>query len=291
MSRFSACHPAVTTVYFASVFAITMFSAHPILHALSLLGAVLFSAKSDRIRLKDVCFYLVLFLVISVSNPLFVHSGETPLFFLNGNAVTAEAVMYGVHLGIMLLAVMWQFRCFNLVMTSDKLLFMFGKISPKVALLISSALRSVPLLKVKAESIRRTQSAQGLFNSDAWTDKLRANLQVYSALITWALENAIDIGASMKGRGYGLKGRSSFSLFHFRRTDLVFLILIIILDLTTVLPMIFGALDFAFYPTIKYSPPSSPGNTALLSFGLLTLFPFILEVKEDLQWKYYRSRI
>ena len=46
---------------------------------------------------------------------------------MNGNAVTAEALLCGVSLGITLVAALVWFRCFNAVMTSDKLLFLFCK--------------------------------------------------------------------------------------------------------------------------------------------------------------------
>ena len=46
--------------------------------------------------LSDMGFYLPLFLLVAVTNPLFSHNGVTPLFFMNGNPVTLEAVVYGV---------------------------------------------------------------------------------------------------------------------------------------------------------------------------------------------------
>lgn len=38
-------------------------------------------------------------------------------------------------------------------------------------------------------------------------------------LITWALENAIDTSDSMQSRGYGLHGRTAFSIFRFDARD------------------------------------------------------------------------
>ena len=36
---------------------------------------------------------------------------------------------------------------------------------------------------------------------------------------TWSLENAIETADSMKSRGYGLPGRTAFSIFRFDRRD------------------------------------------------------------------------
>lgn len=40
-----------------------------------------------------------------------------------------------------------------------------------------------------------------------------------SILVTWALENAIETSDSMRSRGYGLKGRTAFSIYKFTKKD------------------------------------------------------------------------
>lgn len=42
-----------------------------------------------------IAFYVSMFLLVAVTNPLFSHNGVTPLFYLNGNPVTLEAFVYG----------------------------------------------------------------------------------------------------------------------------------------------------------------------------------------------------
>lgn len=285
-------HPAVAALYFASVTLITMFSAEPLFSLLALPGAVMyFALVKGRISFKSTGFYILMFVLIAITNPLFSHKGVTVLFFLNNNPVTLESVLYGVNTALMLVAVVCWFGCFNLVMTSDKLLFLFGRLSPKIALLISSALRFIPLFKSRSAKIRRAQTAMGLFSSDTWTDKLKANACVYSALITWALENAIDTGASMKARGYGLKGRSSYSLFKFRRSDALALAFILLSDAVILTASAGGQLGFSFYPEITVAPLTVCSMAAVCAFAGLSFLPFIVEVKEGLLWKYYRSKI
>lgn len=60
-------------------------------------------------------------------------------------------------------AVILWFECFNVVMTSDKLLCLFGRLSPSVSLLLSMALRFVPKFGRKIRSIdaARAQIGQG----------------------------------------------------------------------------------------------------------------------------------
>lgn len=293
MNGFLSIHPAVSAFYFISVLIITMFTANPFLVFTALLGGILFFVKIGKNikSLKEFGGYTALFVLISLTNPLFSHIGVTPLFFLNGNPVTLEAIFYGIHLAIMIIAVIYWFKCFNIIITEEKLLYLFGKISPKISLLISSALRFVPLLKTQAAKIRQTQKAMGLYSSEAYIDKLKGTIRVYSALISWSLENAIDTGASMKARGYGLKGRTYYSIYKFKKTDASLLVIIILLDTVIITSTAMGFLDFSFYPAIFMEPINIYSIFTVFSFAILSLLPFMLEVKEALQWKYYKSKI
>ena len=122
---------------------------------------------------RNLAFYLPLYLMIAVINPLFSHNGVTPLFFLNGNPVTLEAVLYGLDIAVMLVAVLYWFKGYSHVMTSDKFLFLFGRAIPRLALVLSTALRFVPLLKVQIRRVGRAQKAMGLYAADSYVDKVK----------------------------------------------------------------------------------------------------------------------
>lgn len=293
MYGFSSCHPAVSMLYFISVLLITMFTANPLLIALALLGGIVFIAMLQPIRkvASELALALPLFAAVCVINPLISHNGATPLFFLNGNPVTLEAILYGVYIAAMLAAVIYWFQCFHLIMTSDRLLFLIGTAAPKIALLLCSAMRFIPLFKGQAKKIRMAQKAMGFHTSDSYIHRLKNTAREYSALLTWSLENAVDTGASMKARGYGLKGRGRFSLFRFTATDGVLLAVILVLDGLVLSGMLAGKLDFIFYPQLSALQLSPRILPIYLAFGLLSFLPAILEIKEKLQWKYYRSRI
>lgn len=286
-------HPFVSAFYLCSVIIITMFSTNPILLLIALFGGVssFFMLKKPCNLIKELAFYFMLFLVVSLSNPLFSHNGATTLFFINDNRITLEALLYGFNLAIMLIAVIFWFKCFNIIITQDKLIYLFGKLSPKIALLISSALRFIPLFKEQSEKIRNTQKAMGLFATNTITDKLKGSIRVFSSLVTWAFENAIDTASSMNGRGYGLKKRSYYSLYRFKISDALMLLLITILDLIIILITAKGKLQFEFYPQVTALKLDFYSVTAIIIFILLAFLPFVLEVKEVLFWKYYKSKI
>ena len=286
MRYFDTVHPAAAAFCFLSVLLVSAFSPSPALQLSALLGGIAFCAVLNRGRrtCRDTVFDILLFLLVAVTNPLFVHSGATPLFFLNGNAVTAEAVLCGIGLAVTLLSAVVWFRCFNIIMTSDKLLFLFGRLSPKIALLLSSALRFVPLFGEQARKIRAAQRTMGLYASDSLTDRLRSALRVYSALITWALENAVDTGSSMKGR-------TSFSLFRFGKRDLALTLAVAAADAAVIAASAFGRLDFSYYPRIAAGETDIFTAAAIAAFALLSFLPFISEVKEEVRWRYCISKI
>lgn len=277
MRRFENWHPIVLLFYFASIFLIIMFSANPFLLLVALVNGIPFVVllEGSRAVKKSMPFYFMLFGVIVFTNPIFSHRGVTPLLFVNGNPITLEAILYGINIAVMLLAVLFWFQCFNKIMTSDKLLYLFGKCSPKLALVLSSALRFVPLFQAQAKKIRQTQRAMGAFTNDSWLEQLRGTLRIYASLITWALENAIDTGASMKGRGYGLKGRSHFALFRFTSVDALLLASILLFDSVVLFTMAEGYLDFRFYPTVTEFTWDMVSVVAILAFAVLTLLPVV----------------
>ncbi|MCI9414037.1 MAG: energy-coupling factor transporter transmembrane protein EcfT [Clostridiales bacterium] len=292
MKVLQAAHPAVLLVYFLAVTLVAMFVWNPAIQLLALAGGAGYAFLiRKRGELKgDLAFYLLLFLLIAVTNPLFSHNGVTPLFFLNGNPVTKEAIVYGVAIAGMMLSVLLWCRCYSRIMTSDKFLFLFGKAIPRLSLVLSMALRFIPLFRRQMKRVGRAQKTMGLYASGGYVDRVRGGLRVFSALITWSLENAMDTAASMKARGYGLKGRSHFALFRFDRRDALLLLVSGLLLLLTLCGVGAGLTDFSFYPTIGELRRSPAAYLTYGTYGALSFLPFILEIEENLKWTYYRSK-
>ncbi len=292
MRAFEEYNPIAVAVYFFATSGIAMFCMNPVLLLLSLFGALLYSfIRNGFHHAKSHLFSLVLFLVMVLLNPLVSHNGVTVLFVLNHNPVTLEATVYGITAAIMVLAVLYWFRSFTEIMTSDKLLYLFGKLSPKLALVLSMGLRYVPLFTKQAIKINQTQTALGLYKDDNIIDRYRGGLRVFSVMITWALENGIITADSMTARGYGSGKRSHFSIFRFRQTDIIFLLITLLLFVLTVVSIGSGVLDFVYYPSIQASPLSPAAMVGYISYGILILLPTFIEAEEKIKWKYLQSKI
>lgn len=291
MSGFKERHPLFLAAYFISVLAFTMFLNNPVVLAFALLGGMLFCVFLENLKsfFKSLIIFLPLGLAIALSNPLFSHNGKTVLFFLNNNPITKEALLYGVNLAVMMVAVIYWFKCFNVIFTSDKLLYLFGKLSSKIALLFSSALRFIPLFKRQSLKIKEAQKALGLYSGEGLTDKFKGHMRTYSALITWSLENAVETGASMKARGFGSGKRTSYSLFKAKKEDFYLTVITVIIDL--ILCFNIKKLSFAFYPEITNIEFNLKTLILLGLFLILYFLPFLIELKEVIKWKYLKSKI
>lgn len=145
-SNFSSYHPLVTFTYFCTVILISMFSMSPVFLAMSFSVGLAYSIvlggwKAARFNLA---FAVPILIITTVINPLSNHHGVTVLFYLNDNAITAEAILYGLASATMLVSVVMWFSCFNKIMTADKIIYLFGRVIPVVALLISMCFQLYP---------------------------------------------------------------------------------------------------------------------------------------------------
>lgn len=293
MKFFGRFHPATLMTYFAAVLVLSMFSSNPVIAALAMSGgcALMLTMSSKKQILSDLSFFIPMLLMITLTNPLFSHNGKTPLFFMNGNAITLEAIAYGLSLGVTLLAVVMWCRCYNRIMTGDKFMYLFGKSIPQLSLVLSMALRYVPMLRRQAKKVEQAQTVMGLYGSDSRFDRIRSKLAVMGALVGWSLENAVEVSRSMRARGYGLPGHSHYSNFIFTRADGVMLAFTLIcagayLGLSTA-----GFGYYTYYPGISPLDGSLGAVVSYVAFGLLALAPAAIEVEENLRWNCCKSKI
>ena len=264
-------NPILTFSYFLAVTLPAMFSMNPIMLMLSLAGALaLFFVKNGVKNARSHLLFFALFLVIALVNPLFQHNGVTVLFVLNGNPVTWEAVFYGIMAGLMTVSVLYWFRLLSQMMTSDKYLYIFGRFSAKLALLLSMALRYVPLFGKRMKAIRMSQKALGLYKDGTLIDKIRGEVRIFSIMVTWALENGI---------------------FRFHASDGILLAMILLLLGMTLSGLAAGAVDFVFYPAIIPHESSIFAVLTYTAYGILACLPTALEMEERIKWHFLRSKI
>ena len=149
MNAMTRRHPVVLFVYYVMTLVLLIVAGHPLLYGLLLLlmGIDVSLNRGFLKMLKSFVGSLTVAALCVVVNPLLNHRGMTVLFYLNENAVTKEAVLYGCYMAVVLLGTIFLFSDFSHVMTSEKIMTMSGKRFPSFSLLFSMILRMVPKAK------------------------------------------------------------------------------------------------------------------------------------------------
>lgn len=292
---FSQMHPIVNFIFFAFVIGLSMFILNPVCLAISLFCALinaLYLNGKKAVKLS-LLYLLPTIVLISIINPVFNHDGVTILaYFPWNNPLTLESIFYGIATAVLLSSVVLWFSCFNKIMTSDKFIYLFGRIIPSLSLVLSMALRFVPKFIAQFNLVRNTQKCIGRDISDGpLFYRLKNTVKIISIMITWALENAIETADSMKSRGHGLKGRTSFSIYRFSRRDAAVLTAIVIIGVILILMSIIDVANFRYFPSVKGNVINIASIVYYILYFTLMILPFIINVREGVRWKHLKSAI
>jgi len=286
---FSGYHPTVNMLYFTLVIGLTMCLNHPVCLAMSLLCALTYSIdlKGKKAVRFNLIFMLPLLVMTALINPAFSHQGVTILTYLpSGNPLTLESILYGIFAAFLLITVIAWFSCFNAVMTGDKFVYLFGRIIPALSLILSMSLRLAPRFTAQTKVISNAQKCVGRDVSNGGIFKrARHGIKILSVLVTWTLENAIDTADSMKSRGYGLPGRTAFSIYRFDRRDKKALLFLLLCGGGIITGAVFGKLKFVYMPIVS-GAAFDIGQAVLFALYLaLCAMPMIINGRERVKWK------
>lgn len=286
---FADYHPFINLIYFAFVIGFSLALTHPLAQGIALVCAIIYAIsingkKSFGFLLK---YCLPMVLLTAFINPAFNHEGTTTLlYFPNGNPLTLESILYGFSAGAMIITTLMWFSSFNRVMTTDKFIYLFGKVIPALSLVLSMSLRFVPKFKSQMQTVTEAQRSIGRdVSSGSLWQRTKTAILIFSIMITWSLENAIETADSMKSRGYGLKGRTTFSIYRFDKRDKGALVWLCICGLFLIIGTILKAFNFRYFPDIRYAAFDMTTIPFYLIYFALCITPVILNCKEERKWK------
>lgn len=292
---FSHYHPTVNLLYFTLVITFSMLITHPVAQIIALVCAATYiitvEAKKGLLFLLRFC--LPILLLTALINPVFNREGATVLFFIgNGRPITLESILYGLTSGGMIVTVLLWFSAFSRVMTSDKLIYLFGKIIPALSLVFSMSLRFVPNFKKQTKAVIEAQRCIGhdISTGSLW-QRSKTAVTVFSIMITWSLENAVETADSMKSRGYGLKGRTAFAIYRLDDRDKYTLAWLGFCGLFLTAGVILTAFTFRYFPTIQYIAVDTTTLPFYAAYFGLCITPVVLNIMEERKWKTLSSKM
>lgn len=279
--RFDSYHPMINLIYFVTAIVCAVNFDHPVYLAISFLCAFVYSIKLNGKR--SLIFNLCLIPLIGAYTAWYSyynHFGITNLRMnFIGNQITLEAVTVGIVRGTKIAAVIMIFSCIFAVVSADKVVYLFGRISPRLSLYLSILLRFVPRVKQRGRRIElsRRGIGKGCFQGNPLQCLLHM-CSFLSILITWTLEDFMDSAASMKCRGYSLRGRTAFSIYRFDNRDRSFVIAIFACITVTLMAVMFNQTNIQYNPMIMMNRVTGMSMVFYGAYAVLLLLPMGLQM-------------
>ena len=237
-------HPIINIIYFGLVIGCSMVFLHPVCLLISIVCAAVYTVIlfGREKAVKGFAGVAILMFLTALINPTFSHQGVTELMELpGGNMLTLESIFFGIGAAFMLGSTLLWFRIAGEILTEDKIVYLFGSIFPILGLLLSMILGFIP-------KIRRKYSEITMCRNNGKKTSFRHHADNISILITWMLEDSVEMGKSMKGRGYGLPGRTRYTVFRFTKRDRRMLLFMVLAGVYVIIGSINGALEWCYYP-------------------------------------------
>lgn len=291
---FEKCHPAVNFIYFATVIAGMIVFQHPIFLLISFVCAFAYSIK--RNGWKALVFNVILIpcvVAFAFYYSSYNHFGVTVLHQnMIGNNMTLESLVYGFVLGIVIAGVLIWFSCVYSVFTTDKVVYLFGKVSPRLSLFLSIILRMVPRIKKEAKKINTAQRGIGrCANQGNVFQRLRNSIRILSMLITWTIDSLTLVSESMRSRGSSLRRRKAFSIYRFDNRDRAYVITLFTCLTLIIMGVLLKQTDILYDPRIRMNPITSMSWFFYAGYGIFCLMPLMLEVWTEYRFKKARRQL
>lgn len=286
--RFDFYHPAINFIFFTAVVAATVSFDHPCFVLMSYLCAFLYSVKLEGKRaLRLNLLMLPLMALFTGYYGFYNHFGVTNLSVnFIGNAWTLESLVYGGVISVKAAGVCMWMICVHSVISSDKVVYLLGRVSPRLSLALSLLLRLVPRVRRRCRRVEEARHCVG--KSVRQGNILQRTVHLMreiSIVITWTLEDLEGSAESMKSRGVALRGRTAFSIYRFDNRDrgfvialftgLTFMAMAVLLDQTSAL----------YDPEIRINPVSAWSCIFYAVYVATCLLPFMLQTVFERHFK------
>lgn len=271
-------HPLVILVYFIFVIGLAMIISNPICTIISLTGALALTTRLKGMHgiRKGIFALIPLILVTALINPLFSHQGITILaYFPNGNPLTLESILYGINMSAVFLSVILWFVSVNEIMSSERIMYVLGRIMPVLALTFSMILKFIPLIRKHIKETREVNRVLRGDSQNSMYDKIKEGISDLSSSLTWILDDSVMTADSMKCRGYGLPGRTSYTRYVFTKADAMWLIFLIVL----MCALLFGYhMDYIYWQFYPYILGEYYGALSVLMYVVYVILCFVPSV-------------
>lgn len=273
--RFQAQHPLVALLYYCELFAALFLFDSLFYTAVILIWMTPLACRTAGTRraLRLLGGALLFGGLLLVLNPLLNSEGIHILFYLGERPVTMESLLYGMHNLLLIAALLMVFPSLNVLLDSERILFLFSRLMQTSALILSMAMRFVPLLTRRAWELRQLHRQEG----GGLPARLRHAGKLLGALLDWTMEEGMQSARTLRARGYGAQRRSFYGTFRFTARDAcASCFLLAGLGLMIGL-RILGAGKWLYFPAFDAKRMDLLQAAGLVMLCLTCGYPFLLE--------------
>ncbi|MCR5846144.1 MAG: energy-coupling factor transporter transmembrane protein EcfT [bacterium] len=290
--KFDSYHPAINFIFFAAVIVATLCFTHPVFLAISFIAAFIYSIKLNGVR--ALIFNIVLLVLIAAFAcfyAYYTHFGVTNLHMnFAGNQITLESLVFGFVFATIVATVLMWLSCMHAIISSDKVVYLFGRISPKLSLFLSILLRMVPRIKERSRVIDTGRKCIGMGGGQGPIPRRFVNwVRRFSILITWISESLVESSRSMRSRGYSLKGRTAFSIYRFDNRDRSFVIFLFICIAFVLMAILFNQTRIVYDPMIIMNRITAFSIVFYLAYAAFCFAPLALQLVGELRFEMLRK--
>ncbi|MFD1738601.1 energy-coupling factor transporter transmembrane component T [Bacillus salitolerans] len=286
---FQSIHPVGSFLYYIGAALYLTIFFHPLYLFFSILIIIVINLVHGNRKklLRTLPFLLLMGLVIFIMNPFLNRRGSHLLFYFYSYPIMLEGVLYGFMLALSLMGMIMLFFSYQIIIDHKRFLFLFGKLFPQTSLLVLLSLRFIPILRRRLSEIMIVQKRRGIvLGGQKLKGKIQNGLLYIQVLLTWSLEEAIQTADSMAARGYGLKKRSSYDHFQWKKRDTIYVVTLVILLLIPLVGMLFLSYGkLIIYPELSNVEMGPQQYIHLLFFCCYLLLPLLVEGREWIRWK------
>lgn len=279
--EFARYHPAINLLYFTAVLTGTILFRQPVFLCLSYVCAFLYLLKLRGLRaLIPGLGLLPLALLYALWYGSYHHFGLTVLGVnFIGNQVTLESFLCGGTWAMVCVAAVLWMGCVHAVFTTDKIVYLLGRVSPHLSLYLSILLRTVPRLNKQRQRIELAQRGIGRGKGQGNIfQRMRNALRRGSILLTWLIEGIVTTSDSMRCRGCSLRGRTAYSLYRFDGRDRAFVIGLCSLVCVLLMALLLDQTMIRFAPQVVMMPITPMSCLFYAAWAALCLLPPVLEL-------------
>jgi energy-coupling factor transport system permease protein len=207
-----------------------------------------------------------------------------------GNQVTLESFLCGGTWSMVCVAAVLWLGCIHTVFTTDKIVYLLGRVSPHLSLYLSILLRMVPRLNTQRKRIELAQRGIGRGKGQGNIfQRMHNTLRRGSILLTWLTEGIVTTSDSMRCRGCSLRGRTAYSLYRFDGRDRAFVIGLCALISVLLMAVLLDQTMIRFKPQVVMMPITPMSFLFYTAWAALCLLPPALELMETYRFQHLRQ--